>query len=187
MVVFAASYAFCRNPAPENLVAKKYALAHGLPPTPFSMPSGDGCLEQQPTAGGLDTHAPPLPLQATAPTPGPNILPPLPAPTTRALHSSSLASGAEKGADWLERAQLTCVSLLAVARRFACCAPPTSTRSLETKLRTDRVALATFVAGTDPLAAAAERTIPPCLAHQNNTHSRLTEPTITSCVGPAAA
>ena len=39
------------------------------------MPYGDGCLEQQPTAGGLDTHAPPLPLQATAPTPGSNILP----------------------------------------------------------------------------------------------------------------
>ena len=40
------------------------------PPTPFSTPYGDGCLEQQPTAGGLDTHAPPLPLPATAPTPG---------------------------------------------------------------------------------------------------------------------
>ena len=40
------------------------------PPTPFSTPHGGGCLEQQPTAGGLDTHAPPLPLPATAPTPG---------------------------------------------------------------------------------------------------------------------
>ena len=40
------------------------------PPTPFSTPYGDGCLEQQPTAGGLDTHAPPLPLPATASTPG---------------------------------------------------------------------------------------------------------------------
>ena len=66
------------------------------PPTPFSTPYGDGCLEKEPTAGGLDTHAPPLPLQATAPTPGSNILPPLPAPTTRAPHSSSLASGAGK-------------------------------------------------------------------------------------------
>ena len=136
------------------------------PPPPFSTPYGDGCLEQQPTAGGLDTHAPPLPLQATAPTPGPNILPPLPAPTTRALHSSSLASGAEKGADWLERAQLTCVSLLAVARRFACCASPASTRSLETKLRTDRVALATFPpAGTCRKSAnpPPKRQTPPCL------------------------
>ena len=69
-------------------------------------------------------------------------------------HSSSLALGAEKGADWLERAQLTCVSLLAVARRFACCAPPTFDSRMETKPRTDRVALPTFAAGTDPLAAA---------------------------------
>jgi len=160
-------------------------------PTLFSIPYGDGCLEQQPTAGGLDTHAPPLPLPATAPTPGsihhttPTTGPYYQGPASGFTNGSG--SGAEKGADWLERAQLTCVSLLAVARRFACCAPPTSTRSLETKLRTDRVALPTFVAGTDPLAAAAERTIPPCLVHQNNTHSRLTEPTITSCVGPAAA
>ena len=35
------------------------------PPTPFSTPYGDGCLEKEPTAGGLDTHAPPLPLQAS--------------------------------------------------------------------------------------------------------------------------
>ena len=157
-----------------------------ITPTPFSTPYGDGCLEQQPTAGGLDTHAPPLPLPATASTPG-SIHHTTPPTTGPHYAPGPRKTGAEKGADWLERAQLTCASLLAVARRFACCAPPTSTRSLETKLRTDRVALPTFVAGTDPLAAAAERTIPPCLVHQNNTHSRLTEPTITSCVGPAAA
>ena len=59
--------------------------------------------------------------------------PPLPGPLLPGPRKTNgLASGAEKGADWLERAQLTCVSLLTVARRFACCASPTSTRSLET-------------------------------------------------------
>ena len=95
----------------------------------------------------------------------------------------------KKGADWLERAQLTCVSLLAVARRFACCASPTSTRSLETKLRTDRVALATFAAGTYRESESAppnneNSTVPP--HHRNTTHS-LNKPTHTGCVGPAAA
>ena len=78
-------------------------------------------------------------------------------------------SGAEKGADWLERAQLlTCVSLLAVARRFACCAPP-AIDSLETKLTTDRVALATFAAGAYRESASAsgraakQRQTPLCL------------------------
>ena len=158
------------------------------PPTPFSTPYGDGCLEQQPTAGGLDTHAPPLPLPATASTPG-SIHHTTPPTTSPHYAPGPRKTGAEKGADWLERAQLTCVSLLAVARRFACCAPPTSTRSLETKLRTDRVALATFAAGTYRESASAppnneHSTVPP--HHRTTTHS-LNKPTHTGCVGPAAA
>ena len=121
-------------------------------------------------------------LQHTTPTTGPYYQGP--------ARPTDWHRARKKGADWLERAQLTaCVSLLAVARRFACCAPPTSTRSLETKLRTDRVALATFAAGTYRESASAppnneNSTVPP--HHRNTTHS-LNKPTHTGCVGPAAA
>ena len=158
-------------------------------PTPFSTPYGDGCLEQQPTAGGLDTHAPPLPLPATAPTPG-SIHHTTPPTTGPHYAPGPRKTGAKKGADWLERAQLTCAhcspspaALPAVLHQ-----PRTSTRSLETKLRTDRVALATFVAGTYRERASAppnndNSTVPP--HHRTTTHS-LNKPTHTGCVGPAA-
>ena len=164
--------------------------AAGAPPPPFSTPHGDGCLEQQPTAGGLDTHAPPLPLPATAPTPGSNILPPLPAPTTRAPQDqrTGIGRGKKELTGWSERNQPVSHCSPSPAALPAVLHQP-STRSLETKLRTDRVALATFAAGTYRESASAppnndNSTVPP--HHRTTTHS-LNKPTHTGCVGPAAA